>query len=95
MGKRSEQKESKSQKVEPKEEEDKNENKPVPLDDDADNQGFSTWLRSNEGTDMMRLFVIANSLFIFVTMGWPSMQSAFQIIKEFFFGEEDDDEYIE
>lgn len=53
------------------------------------NQGFSDWLRSTDGIDMMRLFVIANSLVLFVTMGWPTMQEAYTIVREYFLGEDD------
>lgn len=55
-------------------------------DDEAENQGFSFWLRSNEGFEMMRLFVIANSLVVFVTIGWPSMREALNVIYEVFAG---------
>lgn len=61
--------------------------------DTADNEGFSTWLRSNEGIDMMRLFVVANSILIFVTMAWPNMQRAFEIVKEYFFADAEEDEF--
>lgn len=56
---------------------------------DDENQGFGNWLRSTTGVEMMRLFVIANSILVFVTMGWPSMKESFYIIKDYFVGEED------
>lgn len=56
---------------------------------DDDNQGFGNWLRSSTGVEMMRLFVIANSILVFVTMGWPNMKESFYIIKDYFIGEED------
>lgn len=37
---------------------------------------------------MMRMFVVANSLVLFVTVAWPSMKQSYQIIKELFYGEE-------
>lgn len=59
-------------------------------DDESHNQGFSDWLRSVDGVEMMRLFVIANSLLVFVTIAWPNMQQTFTIIKEYIMGEEDE-----
>jgi len=56
---------------------------------DDENQGFGNWLRSNTGTEMMRLFVIVNSILVFVTMGWPNMKESFYIIKDYFIGEQD------
>lgn len=56
---------------------------------DDENQGFGNWLRSSTGIEMMRLFVIANSILVFVTMAWPNMRESFYIIKEYFVGEED------
>lgn len=59
-------------------------------DDETVNQGFGEWLRSNDGVEMMRLFVIANSLLIFVTMAWPNMKDTFFFIRDYFLGEEED-----
>ncbi|KAK2575684.1 hypothetical protein KPH14_012075 [Odynerus spinipes] len=59
-------------------------------DDEAANQGFGEWLRSNDGVEMMRLFVIANSLLIFVTMAWPNMKETYTFIRDYFMEEEDD-----
>lgn len=56
---------------------------------DDDNQGFGNWLRSGTGIEMMRLFVIANSILVFVTMAWPNMKESFYIIKSYFVEEED------
>lgn len=56
---------------------------------DDENQGFGNWLRSSTGVEMMRLFVIANSILIFVTMAWPTMRESLYIIKDYFVGEED------
>jgi len=58
------------------------------LSDDG-NQGFGNWLRSSTGIEMMRLFVIVNSILVFVTMAWPNMKESFYIIKDYFVGEED------
>ncbi|KAL2751769.1 e3 ubiquitin-protein ligase protein [Vespula maculifrons] len=59
-------------------------------DEESTNQGFGEWLRSNDGVEMMRLFVIANSLLLFVTMAWPNMKESFYIIRDYFMGEEED-----
>lgn len=56
---------------------------------DDENQGFGNWLRSGTGIEMMRLFVIANSILVFVTMAWPNMKESFYIIKDYLVGEED------
>ncbi|XP_012538727.2 uncharacterized protein LOC105838019 [Monomorium pharaonis] len=56
---------------------------------DDENQGFGNWLRSGSGVEMMRLFVIANSILVFVTMAWPNMRESFYIIKDYFVGEEE------
>lgn len=56
---------------------------------DDENQGFGNWLRSSTGVEMMWLFVIANSMLIFVTMAWPNMRESFYIIKDYLMGEED------
>lgn len=58
----------------------------VILQNDTDNQGFSDWLRSSDGLEMMRLFVIANSILIFVTMGVPKMQEVISVLNDYFFG---------
>lgn len=57
------------------------------LHDEINNQGFSDWLRSSDGIEMMRLFVIANSILVFVTMGWPKLQEAFAYLKEYLYEE--------
>lgn len=56
---------------------------------DDENQGFGNWLRSSTGVEMMRLFVIVNSILVFVTMAWPSMRESFYIIKDYLVGEEE------
>ncbi|XP_011351501.1 uncharacterized protein LOC105287578 isoform X1 [Ooceraea biroi] len=56
---------------------------------DDENQDFGNWLRSSTGVEMMRLFVIANSILVFVTMAWPNMRESFYILKDYLVGEED------
>ncbi|XP_046744799.1 uncharacterized protein LOC124410457 [Diprion similis] len=60
----------------------------IALEDEAQNEGFAEWLRSSSGVELMRLFVIANSLVVFVTMAWPNMQEALYIVKDFIMGDE-------
>nr|XP_012148610.1 PREDICTED: uncharacterized protein LOC100874865 [Megachile rotundata] len=71
-----------------KKNEKKNDKKKVVLNDDAHNEGFGEWLRSSDGIEMMRLFVIANSILVFVTMGFPKMQEIYTAFNEYFYGEE-------
>ncbi|CAO1432490.1 unnamed protein product [Diamesa tonsa] len=48
------------------------------------NSGFSSYLQSSSGTETLRLFVIVNSLVMFLTIAWPQMKSVFSMIEEFF-----------
>lgn len=59
----------------------------VALEDEAQNEGFGEWLRSSNGVELMRLFVIANSLVVFITMAWPNMSEAFFILRDFITGD--------
>ncbi|XP_076656100.1 exit protein of rhodopsin and TRP A [Halictus rubicundus] len=54
------------------------------LNDEIDNQGFGDWLRSSDGIEMMRLFVIANSILVFVTIGWPKLQETIALLGDYF-----------
>lgn len=38
---------------------------------------------------MMRLFVVANSLVLFIKVAWPSMKESYQIIKDYIYGQEE------
>lgn len=65
-------------------------------DDTFNNQGFSDWLSSSNGIEMMKLFVIANSILVFVTVGWPNIQNVASIVRDYIRGEENnDDEFYE
>lgn len=51
-----------------------------PIDDFSDSEdegGFSKWLRSNEGIELLKFFVLGNSLVVFLMMTWPNMREAF------------------
>lgn len=60
----------------------KNEEPSLP-DPDDDDQGFAGWLRSADGATYMRLFVLSNSLVVFLTYGWPQIKQSFEIIHSF------------
>jgi len=55
---------------------------------DNENQGFGNWLRSSTAVEMMRLLVIANSILIFVIMGWSNMRESFYVLKDYLVGKE-------
>lgn len=40
--------------------------------------------------EMMRMFVLANSLVLFVTVAWPSMKQSYQVVMEMLYGEEEE-----
>ncbi|XP_058127117.1 uncharacterized protein LOC131290664 [Anopheles ziemanni] len=63
-------------------------------DPDAEdtNAGFGKYLRSEEGIEMMKLFVIANTVVVFMTIAWPQMQQSYQILRSLIFAEDDDAE---
>lgn len=58
-------------------------------DDDEENSGFGKWLRTGEGVEFMKYFVLLNSIGVFLAMGWPSISKCFQIIKSFFVDDEE------
>ncbi|XP_044741299.1 uncharacterized protein LOC123302457 [Chrysoperla carnea] len=53
---------------------------------DSDDEGFGGWLRSSQGHALLRLFIIGNSIVIFLSVAWPQMQQAFEIIESFIKG---------
>ncbi|XP_065354804.1 uncharacterized protein Xport-A [Calliphora vicina] len=49
--------------------------KPIVEDPDTDlNSGFGDYLRSNEGVEMMKIFIFANTVMVIVTMAWPHVK---------------------
>lgn len=36
------------------------------------------------GQETLRLFVVANSLVMFLTIAWPQMKSAYEVVEEYF-----------
>jgi hypothetical protein len=59
----------------------------VDLDDEE--IGFGAWLKSGEGIEWMRVFVIGNSIAVFLTMCWPHMKKSLSIIAEMIYGEDE------
>jgi len=59
------------------------------VDLDDEDIGFGGWLKTGEGIEWMKLFVIGNSLIVFLTMTWPQLQKSFGIVKEMIYGEDD------
>ncbi|XP_055617193.1 uncharacterized protein LOC129762709 isoform X2 [Toxorhynchites rutilus septentrionalis] len=64
----------------------------VPADEDI-NSGFGQYLRSPQAIEMMRLFVIANTLVVILTMAWPQMKQSYQIILSLFAADGDEDDF--
>ncbi|XP_053663849.1 uncharacterized protein LOC128713007 [Anopheles marshallii] len=64
---------------------------PAPDADDDTNAGFGKYLRSQEGIEMMKLFVIANTIVVFITMAWPQMQQSYRILRALVFNDEDEE----
>lgn len=58
------------------------------IEDDEDmNSGFSNYLRSGDGMEMMKLFIIGNTMIVLVTFAWPHIQETVAILKELFSGD--------
>ncbi|CAH4029378.1 unnamed protein product [Pieris brassicae] len=53
---------------------------------DDENQGFGGWLRSADGLENMKLFVIANSIVILTTLVYPQLRVIFDMISETIYG---------
>ncbi|OWR43912.1 hypothetical protein KGM_206246 [Danaus plexippus plexippus] len=65
----------------------KNDSVPPKLDSvDEDEQGFGGWLRSTEGIENMRLFVIANSIVLLTTLAYPHLQFIIGCITDALYG---------
>lgn len=67
----------------------KNDKAKEPGDEDM-NSGFGEYMRSPQAAEMMKLFVIANTLVVFFTMAWPQMKHSFEIIKSIIYDDEGD-----
>ncbi|XP_045768342.1 uncharacterized protein LOC123869462 [Maniola jurtina] len=65
----------------------KTETAPPKLDSvEEDDQGFGGWLRSEEGVENMKLFVIANTIVLLTTLAYPHMQLMYEIISDAIYG---------
>ncbi|XP_034250219.1 uncharacterized protein LOC117650734 [Thrips palmi] len=51
-------------------------------DSEDENEGFGNWLRSTDGVAYMRLFVVANSLLVFMTMSWSHVWQVVDILRD-------------
>ncbi|XP_069356207.1 uncharacterized protein Xport-A [Maniola hyperantus] len=68
----------------------KTETAPPKLDSiEEDDQGFGGWLRSEEGVENMKLFVIANTIVLLTTLAYPHMQLMYEIISDAIYGIDD------
>ncbi|XP_037952900.1 uncharacterized protein LOC119683319 [Teleopsis dalmanni] len=53
------------------------------LDDDKNlNSGFGDYLRSPEAVEMMKLFVMANTIMLLVTLAWPNMKEHYYMLMQ-------------
>ncbi|XP_037870556.1 uncharacterized protein LOC101737310 isoform X1 [Bombyx mori] len=53
---------------------------------DEEEQGFGGWLRSTNGLETMKLFVIANSIVMLTTLAYPHMQNIIGIVSDLMYG---------
>ncbi|KAJ0175776.1 hypothetical protein K1T71_008935 [Dendrolimus kikuchii] len=58
--------------------------KPDSLDEEE--QGFGGWLRSPDGMETMKLFVIANSIVMVTTLIYPNIQTVAAIVTDMIYG---------
>ncbi|CAH2076875.1 unnamed protein product, partial [Iphiclides podalirius] len=66
---------------------DRNEKVPTKLDSlDDEDQGFGGWLRSADGQENMKLFVIANSVVLLTTLMFPYIQLVVDFIYDSIYG---------
>ncbi|CAH1104690.1 unnamed protein product [Psylliodes chrysocephalus] len=49
------------------------ESKPI-AQDSEDEQSFSNWLRSDEGVENLKLFIVGNSIIVFLVLSWPNIK---------------------
>lgn len=59
--------------------------------DEDQNSGFAEYLRSSQGSEMLKLFVVANSIVMFLTVAWPQMKRSYELLMSFFGGEEEEE----
>lgn len=57
--------------------------KPKPqqqLLDSDEEEGFSKWIRSEEGLETLKLFVLGNSLIVFIAISWPQIKETLDAV---------------
>lgn len=52
--------------------------------DSEEEESFSKWLSSNEGVENLKLFVIGNSLFLFILISWPQIKEVIEAAYDFY-----------
>ncbi|KAI8422717.1 hypothetical protein MSG28_006482 [Choristoneura fumiferana] len=53
---------------------------------DDEDQNFGGWLKSSDGMETMKLFVLANSVVMLTTIAYPHIQTIFSIILAMIYG---------
>ncbi|XP_026682063.1 uncharacterized protein LOC103512929 [Diaphorina citri] len=56
--------------------------KPIITDHINENEGFAGWLSSDDGIGTMKMFVMANSIVMLLTMGWPYLYQLLNYIHD-------------
>lgn len=46
--------------------------------DSEEEEGFSKWLRSKEGIENLKLFVLGNSILVFLLISWPEVKETLE-----------------
>lgn len=44
---------------------------------------FQNYLQSEDGMNSMKMFVISNSIIMVLTLGWPAMKIAYEMVMSF------------
>lgn len=50
--------------------------KPAGHPDSEEEESFSNWIRSEEGIENLKLFVLGNSLIVLIVISWPQIKEA-------------------
>lgn len=48
--------------------------------DSEDEDGFSKWIRSEDGLETLKLFVLGNSLIVFIAISWPQIKETLDAV---------------
>lgn len=59
--------------------------------DEDTNSGFAEYLRSTQGAEMLKLFVVANSIVMFLTVAWPQMKQSYELLMSLIYGDGEED----